>query len=125
MLETTSPVLGAGQSVRIAATGTAAGSQTRILPRASSCGAVFVRNIMTSKEAARQRVVSRNGDLTASEFSGALAKILEKILENPTESKFRRLKARARIVEKTLLNAEGGLEAVSYTHLTLPTICSV
>ena len=59
----------------------------------------------------RARPLDKNGDLTVEQYSAGLAKILGNILAHPNEDKYRRIKAKAKLVQQTILAADGGLAA--------------
>ncbi|CAH0365428.1 unnamed protein product [Pelagomonas calceolata] len=61
--------------------------------------------------AAARALLDKNGDLTVEQFSAALTKILGNILAHPAEEKYRRIKAKAKLVQQTILAADGGLAA--------------
>ena len=59
--------------------------------------------------AAARALLDKNGDLTVEQYSAGLAKILGNILAHPAEEKYRRIKAKAKLVQQTILAADGGL----------------
>ena len=61
--------------------------------------------------AAARALLDKNGDLTVEQYSAALSKILGNILAHPAEEKYRRIKAKAKLVQQTILAADGGLQA--------------
>ena len=61
--------------------------------------------------AAARALLDKNGDLTVEQYSAGLAKILGNILAHPNDEKYRRIKARAKLVQQTILAADGGLAA--------------
>ena len=61
--------------------------------------------------AAARALLDKNGDLTVEQYSAGLAKILGNILAHPNEDKYRRIKAKAKLVQQTILAADGGLAA--------------
>ena len=61
--------------------------------------------------AAARALLDKNGDLTVEQYSAALSKILNNILAHPAEEKYRRIKAKAKLVQQTILAADGGLAA--------------
>ena len=61
--------------------------------------------------AAARALLDKNGDLTVEQYSAGLAKILGNILAHPAEEKYRRIKAKAKLVQQTILAADGGLQA--------------
>jgi ubiquitin-protein ligase len=61
--------------------------------------------------AAARALLDKNGDLTVEQYSAGLAKILGNILAHPAEEKYRRIKAKAKLVQQTILAADGGLAA--------------
>ena len=60
---------------------------------------------------AARAILDKNGDLTVEQFSAALAKILGNVLSYPGEDKYRRIKAKAKLVQQTILATDGGLAA--------------
>ena len=61
--------------------------------------------------AAARALLDKNGDLTVEQYSAGLAKILGNILAHPADEKYRRIKAKAKLVQQTILAADGGLAA--------------
>jgi baculoviral IAP repeat-containing protein 6 len=60
---------------------------------------------------AARAILAKNGDLTVEQFSAALANILGNVLSHPGEDKYHRIKAKAKLVQRTILAADGGLAA--------------
>ena len=51
---------------------------------------------------AARAILAKNGDLTVEQFSAALAKILGNVLSHPGEDKYHRIKAKAKLVQRTI-----------------------